>query len=71
MKESKFSEAQIAFILRQADEGTFVAEVRRKAGIGDTTFYNWKKRHAGLTPSGVKRMRQLEGENNRLRLSPT
>ncbi|WP_446720587.1 IS3 family transposase [Mesorhizobium sp. L-2-11] len=67
MKKSKFSEAQIAFILRQADEGTPVAEVCRKAGISDATFYNWKKRYGGLTPSEVKRMRQLEDENNRLK----
>ena len=67
MKKSKFSEAQIAFILRQADEGTPVAEVCRKAGISDATFYNWKKRYGGLMPSEVKRMRQLEDENNRLK----
>jgi putative transposase len=67
MKRSKFSEAQIAFILRQADEGTPVAEVCRKAGISDATFCNWKKRYGGLTPSEVKRMRQLEDENNRLK----
>jgi len=65
VKRSKFTEAQIAFILRQAEEGT-VAEVCRKAGISDATFYNWKKRYGGLTPSEVKRMRQLEDENNRL-----
>ena len=67
MKRSKFSEAQIAFILRQADEGTSVAEVCRKAGISDATFYNWRKRYGGLTPSEVKKMRQLEDENNRLK----
>ena len=62
MKKSKFSEAQIAFILRQADEGAPVAEVCRKAGISDATFYNWRKRYGGMTPSEVKRMRQLEDE---------
>ena len=67
MKESKFSEAQIAFILRQADEGTPVAEVCRKAGINDATFSNWRKRYGGLTSSEVKKMRQLEDENNRLK----
>ena len=65
MKRSKFSEAQIAFILRQADEGTSVAEVCRKAGISGATFYNWRKRYGGMTPSEVKRMRQLEDENSR------
>jgi putative transposase len=67
VERSKFTEAQIAFILRQAEEGTAVAEVCRKAGISDATFYSWKKRYGGLTPSEVKRMRQLEDENNRLK----
>ena len=67
MKKSKFTEAQIAFILQQADEGTAVAEVCRKAGISDATFYNWRKRYGGMIPSEVKRMRQLEDENNRLK----
>ncbi len=67
MKRSKFSEAQIAFILKQAEEGKAVAEVCRKAGISDATFYNWRKRYAGLMPSEVKRLRQLEDENNRLK----
>jgi putative transposase len=67
VKRSKFTEAQIAFILRQAEVGTAVAEVCRKAGISDATFYSWKKRYGGLTPSEVKRMRQLEDENNRLK----
>ena len=67
MKKSKFSEAQIAFILRQADEGAPVAEVCRKAGISDASFYNRRKRYGGLTPSEVRKMRQLEDENNRLK----
>ena len=48
MKKSKFTEAQIAFILRQAEERTPVREVCRKAGISDATFYNWRKKYAGL-----------------------
>ncbi len=67
MKASKFSEAQIAFVLKQADEGTAVAEVCRKAGVSQATFYNWRKKYAGLLPSEVKRLRQLEDENNRLK----
>lgn len=67
MKKSKFSEAQIAFILRQTDKGTPVAEVCRKAGISDATFYSGRKRNGGLMPSEVKRMRQLEDGNNRLK----
>jgi putative transposase len=66
VKRSKFSEAQIAFILRQADEGTLVAEVCRNAGISNATFYNWRKRFGGMTPSEVKRMHQLEDKNRRL-----
>ena len=66
MKASKFSETQIAFVLKHADEGTAVAEVCRKAGVSQATFYNWRKKYAGLLPSEMKRLRQLEDENNRL-----
>jgi putative transposase len=67
MKKSKFTEAQIAFILRQTDEGSAVAEVCRKAGISEATFYNWKKKYAGLLPSEMKRLRMLEDENSKLK----
>jgi len=67
MKRSKFSEAQIAFVLRQAEEGTSVEEVRRKTGISQATFYAWKKKYGGLMPSEMKRLRQLEEENGRLK----
>lgn len=67
MKRSKFSEAQIAFVLRQADEGTSVDEVCRKTGISQATFYAWKKKYGGLMPSEMKRLRQLEEENGRLK----
>jgi putative transposase len=67
MKRSKFTEAQIAFILRQGDEGTAVGEICRKAGIGEATYYNWRKKYAGLMPSEMKRLRQLEEENNKLK----
>lgn len=67
MKRSKFTESQIAFILRQAEEGTTVAEVCRKAGISQATYFNWKKKYAGLMPSEMKRLRQLEEENGRLK----
>lgn len=61
------SEAQIAFVLKQAEDGTAVGEVCRKAGISEATFYNWRKRYAGLMPSEVKRLRQLEEENAKLK----
>lgn len=67
MRKSKFTEAQIAFILKQADEGTSVAEVCRKAGIAEATFYNWSKKYAGLMPSEMKRLKQLEEENSKLK----
>jgi len=67
MKASKFSEAQIAFVLKQADEGTAVAEVCRKAGVSQATFYNWRKKYAGLLPSEMKRLKALESENGRLK----
>ena len=67
MKRSKFTEAQIAFILRQAEEGTAVGEVCRKAGISEATYYNWRKKYAGLTPSEMKRLRQLEEGDGKLK----
>lgn len=67
MKASKFSEAQIAFVLKQVEDGTPVGEVCRKAGISDATFYNWRKKYAGLMPSEMKRLRQLEEENAKLK----
>ncbi|OGH99322.1 MAG: Hin recombinase [Candidatus Melainabacteria bacterium GWA2_34_9] len=67
MKKSKFTEQQIAFTLRQAEEGTSVVEVCRKMGISDNTFYNWKKKYGGLMPSELKKLKQLEEENHRLK----
>ena len=67
MKKSKFTESQIAFILRQADEGTPITEVCRKAGISEATFYNWRAEYGGLLPSEMKRLRQLEEENGKLK----
>ena len=67
MKRSKFSEAQIAFVLKQAEDGTAVGEVCRKAGISEATFYGWRKKYAGLMPSEMKRLRQLEEENGKLK----
>lgn len=67
MKASKFTESQIAFVLKQGEEGTSVAEICRKAGISQATYFNWKKKFGGLLPSEVKRLRQLEEENNRLK----
>jgi len=67
MKKSRFSEQQIAFILKQADDGTSVVEICRKAGISQQTYYRWRKKYAGLMPSEVRRLKQLEEENARLK----
>lgn len=67
MKASKFTEAQKAFIIQQGEEGTPVAELCRKAGISPATYFNWKKKYAGLLPTEMKRLKQLEDENSRLK----
>jgi putative transposase len=67
MKRSKFTEQQIAFALKQAELGISVEEVCRKLGISDATFYNWKKKYGGLGPSELRRLRQLEEENAKLK----
>lgn len=67
MKKSKFTEAQIAFVLKQAEEGTSISEVCRKAGIAEATFYNWRKKFGGLMPSEMKRLKMLDEENARLK----
>ncbi len=67
MKKSKFTEEQIAFALRQAETGTRVAEVCRKMGISEMTFYRWKRKYGGLGVSDLRRLRQLEEENRQLK----
>lgn len=67
MKRSKFSEEQVAYALRQAESGTAVADVCRQLGVSEATFYAWKKKYAHLGVSELRRMRQLEDENRRLK----
>ena len=67
MKRSRFSEEQIAFALKQQELGTPVDEICRKMGIAQATFFNWKKRFSGLGPSELRRLRQLEEENTKLK----
>jgi putative transposase len=67
MKRKRYSEAQIAFALRQAESGTPVAEILRKLGVSEQTFYRWKKRFAGMGVAEIRRLRQLEDENRRLK----
>ena len=67
MKKSKFTEQQIAFALRQAETGIKVKDIIRKLGITEQTFYRWKKQYGGLAPSELRKMKQLEEENRRLK----
>jgi putative transposase len=67
MKRSKFSEEQIAFALRQVESGTPASDVCRQLGVSEATFYVWKKKYAHLGVSELRRLRQLEDENNRLK----
>ncbi|ARM03603.1 transposase [Burkholderia pseudomallei] len=66
MKKSKFTEEQIAYALKQAELGTPVAEVCHKMGISDATFY-WRTKYGGLSPSELRRLKQLEEENAKLK----
>lgn len=67
MKASKFSDAQKAFILKQGSDGVPVSDICRKAGISQETYFNWKKKYDGLLPSEMRRMKQLEEENGKLK----
>ncbi|MCS4280731.1 putative transposase [Stenotrophomonas rhizophila] len=67
MKKSKFTEEQIVFALKQAESGTTVEEICRKMGISQATFYAWRKKFGGLGVSELRRLRELEEENRKLR----
>jgi len=67
MKKSKFNETKILAILKEAEAGMSVAEISRKYGISNGTFYNWKSKYAGMSGSEIRRMRQLEEENKKLK----
>lgn len=67
MKRKRFTEEQITFALRQADSGTPVDEVIRSLGVSEATFYRWKKKYAGLGVAEVRRLKQLEEENKKLK----
>ncbi|ADY66006.1 probable insertion sequence transposase protein [Agrobacterium tumefaciens] len=59
MKASQFSDAHKAFILKQGDEGVSVAEICRKAGISQATYFNWKKKYARMLPPEMEKLKQL------------
>jgi putative transposase len=67
MKKTRYSEEQIIGILKEAEAGIPTTELCRKYGISDATYYNWKGRYGGMTTSEMRRLRQLEDENRRLK----
>ena len=67
MKKTRFTETQIVSILHQQEAGKSVKDISREHGISDATFYNWKAKYGGMQISKVKRMKDLEDENNRLK----
>ncbi|MCR6720279.1 MAG: transposase [Chitinophagaceae bacterium] len=67
MKKSRFTEAQIIGILNEQGSGLKVSEICRKHGISEATFHNWKSKYGGLSVDELKRLKELEAENLRLR----
>jgi putative transposase len=67
MKRSKFAEEQVAYALRQVEAGTPVPDICRQLGVSEATFYAWEKKYAHLGVSELRRLRQLEDENARLK----
>jgi len=67
MKQKRFTEEQKAFALRQADSGVPIPEILRKLSISEATFYRWKKKYGGMGVAEIRRLRQLEDENRRLK----
>ena len=67
MKKSRFTETQIVSILKQADAGVPVKDLCRQAGISAPTYYQWKSKYGGMEASDLKRVKELEAENSRLK----
>ena len=67
MKRKRYTDEQIAFALRRAESGTAVEEICRKMGISEPTFHRWKKRFAGMGAAEIRRLKQLEEENTKLK----
>jgi len=67
MKKTRFTQEQIAYALRQAEAGTSVEQITRKMGVSEATFYRWKKKYAGMGVVELRRLKQLEEENRKLK----
>lgn len=67
MKKSRYNESQIITILKTVEAGRLVKDVCREYGISDATYYNWKAKYGGMEASDIKRMKELEEENRRLK----
>lgn len=67
MRKTRFKEAQIVKILKEVEAGRTVKEVCREHGISDATYYNWKSKYGGMEASDIKRLKDLEDENRRLK----
>ena len=67
MPKKRFTDEQVAFALRQAEAGTAIGEICRKMGVSEATFYRWRKAYAGMGVAEIRRLKQLEDENSKLK----
>jgi putative transposase len=67
MQKTRFTQEQIAYALRQVEAGTPVDEITRKMGVSEASFYRWKKKFAGMGVAELRRLKQLEEENRKLK----
>ena len=67
MKKSRFTETQIVKILKEVETGRLVKDVCREYGVSEATYYNWKSKYGGMEASDIKRLKELEDENRRLK----
>lgn len=67
MKKSRYSETQIVKVLKEVETGKRIQDICREYGISDATYYNWKSKYGGMEASDIKRLKELETENQRLK----